>query len=121
MRPAVEQRSPLVGRAIERLVAQRTQPCEEDEQRAARNRADGVELKAADPLRGRSDGIGTPPAGRRRTGEPLRVQGQPSRVRERDGAPRRAQIPSPGRNSFVNARCAVCVLGIRSLSVIHCA
>ena len=121
MCPRVEQRAPLVRRALQRLVADGTQPCEQDEQRAARDGADGIELQAADPLRQRRDRVRPSAARRPRAGKPLRVQGQPPRLRDRDRTLRVRQIPSPGKNSFVNARCAVCVLGSRSLSVIHCA
>ena len=124
MRPRVEQRAALVGRLCERLVAKRAEAREQHEQRAARDGADGIELQAADPLRHRRDRVrAVPEPGRAgpRAGEPLRVQRQPPRLRDRDRAPLLRQIPSPGKNSFVNARCAVCELGSSFLSAIHCA
>ncbi|MBW3607166.1 MAG: hypothetical protein KY463_02215 [Actinobacteria bacterium] len=50
----------------------------------------------------------------------LSVQGQPPRVRDRQRARRRRQMPSPGRNSFVNARCPTLESSMTSFSCIHC-
>ena len=120
MRPAVEQQAPLVGRLLERAVGYGAEAREQDEQRAARDGADGIELQAADALRDCRDRLRIASAAARgRDGQALRVQGEAARRAQRDDVG--GQIPSPGRNSFVNARGAVCVLGIRSLSAIHSA
>ena len=107
-----------VGGLLERRVAQRAEAREEHEQRAARDRADRVELQAADPLGDGCDRAGPrPPARRGGGGQPLRVQRQPARLRDRDAA--RGQMPSPGRNSFVNARWPTFASLMSLFSAIH--
>ena len=120
MRPRVEQQAPFIGGCFERVVTQWSEPCEEDEQRTARDRADRVELQAADLLRDGGDGLGPATRAGSAAGQSLRVQRQPARMGERDAA-RRAQMPSPGRNSFVYARCAMFALEISLLRAIHAA
>ena len=97
VRPGVEQQPLLVGGALERLVAQRAQPREQHEQRAARDGADGVELQAADPLRHGRDRVGAAPrprgAARRRA--PARAGPAAARARARPCGARAVRCPRP--------------------------
>ena len=115
VRPGVEQRPVAVGGLLERRVAQRAEPREEHEQRAARDRADGVELQAADLLGHGGDRGGPAPAARGAARRPAPGRAGPA------GAPARSRCGAGSdalaRQELVRER-ALAHVGVRDELVV---